>query len=279
MRTATRTPATAGAAQPPCLAWIQGGEFTMGSDTFYPEERPAHRVAVDTFWMETRPVTVADFRRFVTATSYRTVAEQPLSAADYADADPDTLVPDSLVFRRAAGPVDLQNFRQEWEFAEFPWQNLLLDGYEGTSPGSAFPVNPAARQAEATETSTGYIGFRCVIRSGPLLAGPGLRPACHHSTSVQISGRGPSPASTAANRRAASLRWPTASSRRPAACNRSAMLVCSAASRCWSPSSLPRFSASCAAASASSARPASASNRPRLFSAATAVPRSGSSRA
>ncbi|MBV8154942.1 MAG: SUMF1/EgtB/PvdO family nonheme iron enzyme, partial [Candidatus Eremiobacteraeota bacterium] len=28
---------------------IEGGEFTMGSDHFYPEERPLRRVAVDSF--------------------------------------------------------------------------------------------------------------------------------------------------------------------------------------------------------------------------------------
>ena len=27
-----------------------------------------------------------------------------------------------------------------WQ-GEFPWQNLLLDGYEGTSPVGAFPPN------------------------------------------------------------------------------------------------------------------------------------------
>jgi formylglycine-generating enzyme required for sulfatase activity len=33
------------------MAWIPGGTFRMGSDNFYPEERPGHRVAVDGFWM------------------------------------------------------------------------------------------------------------------------------------------------------------------------------------------------------------------------------------
>ena len=124
-----------------------------------------------------------------------------------------------------------------WQ-GEFPWQNLMLDGYEGTSPVAAFPANgyglydmagnvwewtadffrprhqakppdtaccaprnprvsadqasgiqaaeiprrvikggshlcapsyclryrPAARQGEAVDTSTGHLGFRCVIR-------------------------------------------------------------------------------------------------------------------
>ena len=40
----------------------------MGSDDFYPEERPVHEVTVDGFWMDEHPVTVAEFRRFVKAT-------------------------------------------------------------------------------------------------------------------------------------------------------------------------------------------------------------------
>jgi formylglycine-generating enzyme len=308
------------------MAWIPGGAFSMGSDDFYPEERPAHRVAVDGFWMDVSPVTVAEFSRFVAETGYQTVAEQPLNPADYPDADPALLVPGSLVFRRTAGPVDTADFRQwwayvpgacwrhpegpdsdvrgrdnhpvtqvayadaaeyaawagkslpteaEWEFAarggldgavyvwgddfapggqqlantwqgQFPWQNLLLDGYEGTSPVAAFPANgyglfdmagnvwewtsdyfrprhtgadqpvsapccaarnplvaepgldlvsaiprrvikggshlcapsyclryrPAARQGEAIDTSTGHLGFRCIVRA-PVADAPG----------------------------------------------------------------------------------------------------------
>ena len=47
---------------------IPGGEFLMGSDRHYPEERPAHRVKVDGFWMDQAPVTNAQFRAFVEAT-------------------------------------------------------------------------------------------------------------------------------------------------------------------------------------------------------------------
>jgi formylglycine-generating enzyme len=200
---------------------IPGGEFLMGSADFYPEEQPVRSVAVDGFWMDAFPVTAASFRRFVRETGYVTVAERPPDPADYPDADPDLLVPGSLVFRVPDGPVDLNDFRAwweyrpgatwrrptgkgstingrdrhpvvhvayedaeayaawlgkelpteaEWEFAargglegaafawgdehfpdgkpaantwqgEFPWQNLKLDGYEGTSPVGSFPPN------------------------------------------------------------------------------------------------------------------------------------------
>lgn len=39
------------------MAWIAGGDFAMGSDDFYPEERPVHQVTVDGFWMDEHPVT------------------------------------------------------------------------------------------------------------------------------------------------------------------------------------------------------------------------------
>src|SRR5262249_20648196 len=33
------------------MAWVPEGSFLMGSQDFYPEERPVHRVEVDGFWM------------------------------------------------------------------------------------------------------------------------------------------------------------------------------------------------------------------------------------
>ena len=292
---------------------IESGTFAMGSDEFYPEERPVHRVSVDAFWIDEHPVTAADYRRFVRETGYTTVAERPLDAADYPDADPELLVPGSLVFRKTSGPVELNDVRNwweyvpaaywkrpagpgstingrdrhpvvqvayedaeayatwagkslpteaEWEYAarggldgarfawgddevpngarmantwqgDFPWHNSKDDGFEGTSPVGSFdpngyglfdmcgnvwewtsdffrmrhddeverpccvPLNPrvsvpqsaepiprrvikggshlcapnyclryrpAARQGETVDTSTGHIGFRCVVR-------------------------------------------------------------------------------------------------------------------
>jgi formylglycine-generating enzyme required for sulfatase activity len=101
---------------PDGMAWVPGGEFLMGSEDFYPEERPIRRVAVDGFFMDERPVTVKDFRRFVRETGHVTVAEQPPDPALYPDADPSLLVPGSLVFRGARGPVDLSDNRNWWQW-------------------------------------------------------------------------------------------------------------------------------------------------------------------
>ena len=68
---------------PPNMLWIAGGTFAMGSDAHYPEERPAHRVKVDGFWLDRTPVTNREFRRFVEATGYVTLAEVAPDPKDY----------------------------------------------------------------------------------------------------------------------------------------------------------------------------------------------------
>ena len=98
------------------MAWIPGGTFGMGSEDFYPEERPVREAAVDGFWMDKHPVTVAEFRRFVKATGYVTVAERPLDPAQYPDADPARADAGSLVFRPTRGPVPLDDYRAWWAF-------------------------------------------------------------------------------------------------------------------------------------------------------------------
>jgi formylglycine-generating enzyme required for sulfatase activity len=86
----------------------------MGSEDFYPEERPVRPAAVDGFWIDEHPVTVAAFRRFVKATGHVTVAEHAPDPADYPDADPDLLVPGSGVFRMPPGPVPMDDVMHWW---------------------------------------------------------------------------------------------------------------------------------------------------------------------
>jgi len=303
----------------PGMKWVPGGRFWLGSDDFYPEERPVHPVTVEGFWMDIHLVTAAEFRRFAREAGYVTVAEVAPESEQYPDADARLLVPGSLVFRKPSGRVGLDDLHAWWEYVpgamwkrpggkgttingrdrhpvthvayadaeayaawagkelpteaewevaarggldgavftwgdehepggvpvanvwqgEFPWQNLKTDGYEGTSPVGSFPPNgydlfdmagntwewttdwfaprrpedalkpccgptnprvtskeasygpgetiprkvikggshlcapnycfryrPAARQAEAVDTSTCHIGFRCIFRPG-----------------------------------------------------------------------------------------------------------------
>ena len=109
-RTASAAPLTKG------MVWVPEGEFLMGSEDFYPEERPVHRVAVDGFWIDEHPVTVAQFRRFVKATGYVTWAEKAPDPADYPNAIPELMVPGSIVFTGSNGPVDLSDSHSWWSW-------------------------------------------------------------------------------------------------------------------------------------------------------------------
>jgi formylglycine-generating enzyme len=95
---------------------LPGGAFFMGSDEFYPEERPVREVEVGPFAIDHHPVTVAEFRRFVSKTGYVTLAERPPDPGLYPEADPQLLVPGSLVFQRTAGPVGLDDVRAWWSY-------------------------------------------------------------------------------------------------------------------------------------------------------------------
>lgn len=98
------------------MVLLSGGAFAMGSDDFYPDERPVHEASVSAFWIDVHPVTNEDFRRFVAATGYVTVAERVLDPADFPGTPPADLAPGSLVFTPTAGPVDLRDWRQWWRW-------------------------------------------------------------------------------------------------------------------------------------------------------------------
>ena len=94
------------------LVWIPGRSFTMGSDSHYPEEAPAHPVKVDGFWISDTPVTNRQFKAFVDATGHVTVAEKVPEAKDYPGAKPEMLRAGSLVARflhRCARPATQRN--------------------------------------------------------------------------------------------------------------------------------------------------------------------------
>ena len=98
------------------MRWVPGGTFAMGSEDFYPEERPVHQRHGRRVLDRRDAVTAAEFRRFVRETKYVTVAERPLDPEDYPDAEPDLLVPGSLVFHATAGPVSLDDYRNWWGY-------------------------------------------------------------------------------------------------------------------------------------------------------------------
>ena len=73
------------------MVFVPGGSFWMGSDHHYPEEKPAHRVSVDGFFIDETPVTNAEFAAFVSATGHRTFAEFAPDPRDYPGILPEML--------------------------------------------------------------------------------------------------------------------------------------------------------------------------------------------
>lgn len=98
------------------MVWIPGGVFMMGSDHHYPEEAPAHNVAVEGFWMDTHTVTNREFARFVEATGYVTLVERPVKLEDYPGALPEMLAPSSVAFCKPKQRVDLGNTHNWWKY-------------------------------------------------------------------------------------------------------------------------------------------------------------------
>ncbi|HBB87263.1 MAG TPA: serine/threonine protein phosphatase [Blastocatellia bacterium] len=58
------------------MVLIRAGEFLMGSEEGSEVEKPIHRVYLDTYSIDSTPVTNAQFANFARATGYRTTAER-----------------------------------------------------------------------------------------------------------------------------------------------------------------------------------------------------------
>lgn len=111
---------------PEGMVWIPGGEFSMGSDLSSEslcglpgvtrDALPVHRVYVDGFWMDATEVTNEQFRKFVDATGYVTVAETKPTLAEFPNAKPENLVAGSTVFTPTPQPVDLGNYFNWWSY-------------------------------------------------------------------------------------------------------------------------------------------------------------------
>ncbi len=119
-------PARFAAAGDSGMAWIAGGEFTMGGHGAFvrPDELPLHRVRLDGFWISRTPVTNEEFARFTEATGYVTTAETaPTLEEVMAQLPPGSppppaamLVAASVVFKPTEHPVSLSNPFVWWEW-------------------------------------------------------------------------------------------------------------------------------------------------------------------
>lgn len=108
------------------MVWIPGAEFTMGADDedSRKDEKPLHSVKVDGFWIDATPVTNRQFQEFVQKTGYITTAEKAPTLEEIMSQVPpgtpppaqELLVAASLVFKKADGPVPLNNLHHWWEW-------------------------------------------------------------------------------------------------------------------------------------------------------------------
>ncbi len=131
------------------MVWVPGGS-PDGSADFYPEEHPVRRVEVDGFWMDDHPVTVAEFRRFVPATGYVTVAERPLGPGAVPRRRPRPARPGSLVFTGTRGPVDLRDVSQWWRYvARADWRQPAGPAPTSRPRASGHPHGPEDAEAYA----------------------------------------------------------------------------------------------------------------------------------
>jgi formylglycine-generating enzyme len=112
---------------PAGMAWIPGGEFSMGAQDppdrgntvgmqATTDSRPVHRVYVDGFWMDATEVTNEQFAAFVKATGYVTVAERTPRAEEFPTAAPQDLVAGSVVFSPPGHAVPINDHFQWWSY-------------------------------------------------------------------------------------------------------------------------------------------------------------------
>jgi formylglycine-generating enzyme required for sulfatase activity len=110
------------------MVWITGGTFLMGTNDkeSFPNERPAHLVTLEGFWIDKHDVTNAEFTKFVEATGYLTTAERTVDWEELKKElppgtpkpDDSALAPGSLVFTPTASSVPLNDLSAWWRWVK-----------------------------------------------------------------------------------------------------------------------------------------------------------------
>jgi formylglycine-generating enzyme required for sulfatase activity len=129
----------------PGMVYVEGGEFTMGSDAGDEFERPAHKVRVAPFYMDINEVTCEEYAKFAAETHHRLPsgwtngtfpldsAKRPVTGVDWYDA---------TAYAKWAGkrlPTE-----EEWEYAargtkagRYPWGNDWVSNVANAGDSSA----------------------------------------------------------------------------------------------------------------------------------------------
>lgn len=128
---------------PPGMKWIPGGVFTMGNRHGAPDKNPEHLdvvpehvdsmhehiVELDGFYMDATEVTNRQFKQFVDATGYVTVAEKDVSreelkhtGVDITKIPPHKLKACSLCFNRDFNPANVDKSDPRWPYTSGIWE-------------------------------------------------------------------------------------------------------------------------------------------------------------
>jgi formylglycine-generating enzyme required for sulfatase activity len=112
---------------PDGMVWVAGKTFLQGAKTTdsyaMPREKPAHRVTVDGFFIDISEVTNKQFKTFVDATNYVTIAEREIDWEELKKQLPEgtlkphdsILQPGSLIFNKNVNAVvNMNNYQQWW---------------------------------------------------------------------------------------------------------------------------------------------------------------------
>ncbi|MES2645128.1 MAG: formylglycine-generating enzyme family protein [Myxococcota bacterium] len=81
------------------MAFVPGGTFRFGANDTYAEERAAEQVRVEALCIGVHEVTNAEFRRFVEATGYVTIAERELPSDAFGSLPRELRAAGAMVFR------------------------------------------------------------------------------------------------------------------------------------------------------------------------------------
>jgi len=114
---------------PEGMVWISGGIINQGAvphdNSAMQHEKPSHVVAVDGFFMDITEVTNAQFKKFVEATGYKTIAERAIDWEEMKKQLPEgtlkphdsILQPGSLTFKKTKTQIsNFHDFSQWWKW-------------------------------------------------------------------------------------------------------------------------------------------------------------------
>ncbi|QDT63673.1 formylglycine-generating enzyme family protein [Calycomorphotria hydatis] len=131
---------------PEGMVWIPGGTFEMGNpepNEHQRDEDPVHTVTLDGYWMDETEVSNQQFKEFVDATGYVTIAEKKPKKEDFLGQVPDiSVIPDenlvagSICFNSDFDPSTIDKSKPLWPYAV--WQHVEGANWrEPQGPGSS----------------------------------------------------------------------------------------------------------------------------------------------